>query len=223
MQLNFQKHGIEIRTNQTSNNIIETIKDEINKSEEISSKHGIRNADKKIKSISTLANSIKFLQLATKLLGSQPKLVRSIYFDKTSDRNWLVTWHQDKTISLNKRIEQANWGPWSIKDGVHHVQPSVDILNQMITFRLHLDDSDRHNGCLKVIPNSHKLGILSQQKISNVISSSQVEYCEVKMGDLVIMRPHIIHASDKSVLPSHRRVIHIEYSNYCLPNGLEWL
>lgn len=220
MQLNFQEHGVEIRTNQISNDSIAIIKNEIEQSKNISFKHGIRNANKKFKS---LAESSKFLQLAAELLGSHAKLVRVIYFDKTSDKNWLVTWHQDKTISLNKKMELPGWEPWSIKDSVRHVQPPVDILNKMITFRLHLDDSGKYNGCLKVIPKSHKLGKSTQQEVLEVVASNQAYYCEVVSGDLVIMRPHILHASDKSSSSEHRRVVHIEYSNYSLPEQLKWL
>ena len=41
--------------------------------------------------------------------------------------------------------------------------------------------------------------------------------------DVVLMRPHILHASSKCVSPKHRRIVHIEYSNYQLSYGLEWM
>ena len=40
----------------------------------------------------------------------------------------------------------------------------------MITFRVHLDDADKNNGCLKVIPESHKLGILSHIEITQAVT-----------------------------------------------------
>lgn len=65
-------------------------------------------------------------------MGGEAHLVRVIFFDKTSDNNWLVSWHQDRTVSVDKRMEIPGWGPWTVKDGVHHVQPSVNILNRMV-------------------------------------------------------------------------------------------
>ncbi len=185
-------------------------------------KHGIRHADKKFKTINQLTHSNAFIDLASSLLGSKPNVVRVIFFDKTPDKNWLVTWHQDKTITLNKKVEINNWGPWSIKDKIHHVQPSVEVLNKMVTFRLHLDDTNEYNGCLKLIPKSHELGILSQQELVEVVNSQEAYICEAKKGDLLLMKPHILHSSSKSSNPDHRRVVHIEYSNYQLPESLSW-
>lgn len=220
--MQIHEHGIEIKQNYVSSSIIEAIKNEVNASNEEYPKHGIRGADKKFHSIKQLAQSPEFIQLASSILGSHPEIVRVIYFDKTPDKNWLVTWHQDKTIALNNKADISDWGLWSIKDNTHHVQPALDVLNQMVTFRLHLDDADKNNGCLKVIPKSHKLGILTQKKLTEVIHTQKSYLCEVHKGDLLLMMPHILHSSSKSLNPCHRRVVHIEYSNYQLPENLKW-
>lgn len=114
------------------------------------------------------------------------------------------------------------WGPWSIKDNTHHVQPSESVLNDMVTFRIHLDDSNADNGCLKVIPKSHSLGVLTQIDIDNLIKNEISVECEAKAGDMLIMRLLILHASSKAKLPKHRRVIHLEFSGYNLPIGMKW-
>ncbi len=220
--MNIHKHGIEIRKRIVSNDIIESIKAETASLGGSFPTHGIRNAEKKFGSIEKLVSSDNLKALTTGILGSSPKLVRCIFFDKTPKKNWLVTWHQDKTIALNKKVEIEGWGPWSLKDNTFHVQPSLEVLNKMITLRLHLDNSDTSNGCLKVIPTTHELGILSQAEIAEVTSTQRSYSCEVKQGDMVIMRPHILHASTKSIKPSHRRVVHMEYSDYALPYDLHW-
>ena len=92
----------------------------------------------------------------------------------------------------------------------------------MVTFRLHLDDANEDNGCLCVIPKSHKLGIIRQTTIKDLVSHSQAFDCTVKAGDLLLMRPHLLHSSRKSLAPSHRRVVHLEFSCYQLPEGLNW-
>lgn len=222
MKLGFNQHGVEIIRGYISRPIIEAIKHEVSSSSEEHPKHGIRGADKKFTTIKELVNSSELIGLASSLLGSKPNIVRVIFFDKTPDKNWLVTWHQDKTIALNKKVEINGWGPWSFKDNTHHVQPSLDVLNNMITFRLHLDQANKSNGCLKVIPKSHELGILSQQELTEVVNSQESYICEASEGDLLLMKPHILHSSSKSVNPGHRRVVHIEYSNYKLPEDLAW-
>ena len=220
--MQFNQHGVEIKRNYISNSIIKAIKSEVSSSNEEYPKHGIRSADKKFQTISELARSSEFVNLAGSLLGSKPSIVRVIFFDKTPDKNWLVTWHQDKTIALNKKLEVNGWGPWSVKDKTHHVQPSLEVLNQMVTFRLHLDEANENNGCLKVIPKSHELGILSQQELTEVVNRHEPYLCKAKEGDLLLMKPHILHSSSKSSNPGHRRVVHVEYSNYQLPESLSW-
>ncbi len=217
-----QQDGVEIGRDFISPKQMDTIKDEVNALQLSTPKYGIRNANKKVKSIDALAHSIEFKNLASKILGEAPQIVRVIYFDKTAEKNWLVPWHQDRTIALNKKADIEGWGRWSIKDGINHVQPSIDVLEQMVTFRVHLDDADENNGCLKVIRGSHKLGLLSSETIRELTQSREIDNCVVQAGDMVIMRPHILHASSKSTHPKHRRIVHIEYSSYHLADGLEW-
>ncbi len=184
--------------------------------------HGIRNADEKFECIAKLANSEKIMAKAKAILGNKPQLVRAIFFDKNPEKNWLVSWHQDKTVSVNKKEHIDGWGPWSLKDNTHHVQPSESVLNNMITFRIHLDDCNADNGCLKVIPNSHKRGVLTQIEIDSLVKSGVPVECEANAGDMLIMRPLILHASSKAKFPKHRRVIHLEFSSYGLPNDIFW-
>jgi len=216
------EHGVEIVRNILSKAVISEIITDVNNFTKECSGHGIRNANKKLKSIDSLSKSSSLSDIASSVLGSKPKIVRVIFFDKTPEKNWIVTWHQDKTIAVDKKIKIAGWGPWTVKDNIHHVQPPIEILNKMVTFRLHLDDSDKNNGCLKVIPKSHSLGILSQEIVNEITAIQEPYLCEVKAGDLVMMKPHILHSSRKSVNPDHRRVVHIEYSNYELPENLTW-
>jgi hypothetical protein len=220
--LDLRTDGVEILENFVENHFLEDIKKEIAQTDISYPKYGIRQANKKFKTIENLVSSSLLVDKASQILGSKPSIVRVIYFDKTQESNWLVPWHQDKTIALNKKQEIASWGRWSLKDGIHHVQPSVDVLDKMITFRIHLDDSDKENGCLKVIKNTHTRGILSHEEIQEIIQNEKILLCEVKAGDILLMRPHILHASSKSLYPKHRRIVHVEYSDYVLPKDLEW-
>ena len=183
---------------------------------------GIRNAEKKYSSIHNLAWSKDLLARANNYLNKPSKLVRAILFNKTEKNNWLVGWHQDKTVAVSREFDAEGWGPWSIKDGVVHVQPPIVVLNQMITFRIHLDDSSQANGCLKVLPKSHELGILDQNEIREYVQHNRSVICEARSGSVLVMRPHILHASSKAKNPSQRRVLHLEYSSFKLPSGISW-
>lgn len=220
--MNVAKHGFEIRPNFINEELVQEIIDEIGGLGDSYPRHGIRNAEKKLASVQRLADSTLLKNTAKKYLSGEPEIVRVIVFDKTADKNWLVTWHQDKTISVGHEVDVPNWGPWTVKDGTHHVQPDLNVLEDMITFRIHLDDANEDNGCLKVIPMSHNLGILNNEEKARVLIESQEYLCTAKSGDLLLMRPHLLHSSSKGTAPSHRRVVHIEYSSFKLPKGLGW-
>lgn len=151
--------------------------------------------------------------------------VRAILFDKTAALNWTVAWHQDLTIALKSRAETGccDFGPWSIKNGIPHVQAPNRILEEMVTLRLHLDDTPADNGALRVIPGSHSRGILTSVQINAILEKENVLCCDADAGDLLIMSPLLLHGSSRAVNPMSRRVIHMEYApEEILPEGLEW-
>ena len=183
---------------------------------------GHRNLVQRVPDIAALAVSPKILGLLKCLLGVEPLPVRSIFFDKTPEANWLVPWHQDLSIAVKQRLDVPSYGPWSMKDGVPHVQPPMKILEAMVTLRLHLDDCDVSNGALRVIPNSHQSGRLNAARIAEIRSRHAEIACPVRAGDALLMRPLLLHASSEASAPAHRRVIHLEYAACPLADGLEW-
>ena len=183
---------------------------------------GVRNLLRLSARVSQLATSARFLSLIEQTTGQLAFPVRAIFFDKTAKSNWRVPWHQDLTIAVARRIETAGFGPWSVKEGVVHVQPPLEILESMVAIRLHLDDCGAANGALRVIPGSHRGGGFDAGKIETLTDSAEPLTCEGARGGVLVMRPLLLHASSLAMPPSHRRVLHIEYATHELPNGLQW-
>jgi ectoine hydroxylase-related dioxygenase (phytanoyl-CoA dioxygenase family) len=148
--------------------------------------------------------------------------VRAIYFDKSAEANWLVPWHQDLTIAVRDAAEVPGFGPWSTKDGIPHVQPPAELLERMLTVRLHLDDADATNGALRVLPGSHRFGRLPPERIKELRGEQPEFLCASRAGDALLMRPLLLHASSRSTSPRHRRILHIEYAAFDLPKELRW-
>tara|TARA_R110000850_G_scaffold8950_21_gene32990 strand:- start:4122 stop:4784 length:663 start_codon:yes stop_codon:yes gene_type:complete len=140
------------------------------------------------------------------------KLVRSILFDKSPEANWPVAIHQDRTISVSERREVPGYGPWTLKDGIPHVEPPSAILEGMATIRLHLDNTPEENGALWVIPGSHRDGKLDGNALENAKMTPPI-CLECQSGDAVLMRPLILHSSKRSASPQHRRVLHFEFAD----------
>src|SRR5262249_15183378 len=99
--------------------------------------------------------------------------------------------------------------------------PPLDILEQMIAVRVHLDDCGAKNGPLRVLPGSHRCGWLDEELDAWKARVAEV-VCLVKSGGVATMSPLILHASAPSESVSHRRVIHIESAAAELPGGLVW-
>ncbi len=176
----------------------------------------------KLPIIANLACSKRLLSLIRPYFTMEPRPVRGIYFDKSPDTNWMVAWHQDLTIAVRRQNDVPGFGPWSVKEGVHHVQPRVHLLEQMLTIRLHLDDCQEENGALRVIPGSHRSGRLSADAIQHLRDKEPATVCTVQAGGALLMRPLLLHSSGRSSTQGHRRVIHIEYAGFDLPGGLQW-
>lgn len=181
---------------------------------------GIRNLLQRSPVVTDSARSAA--QVVSEWLGYRCFPVRGIWFDKTAQSNWRVPWHQDLTIAVAKRIDTNGFGPWSVKEGIVHVQPPVEVLEQMVTLRLHLDDCDADNGALRVIPGSHRHGVLCTSAIQDLVQSESAVLCAAARGSVLLMRPLLLHASSPAATPVHRRVLHVEFAVNDLPNGLRW-
>jgi ectoine hydroxylase-related dioxygenase (phytanoyl-CoA dioxygenase family) len=154
------------------------------------------------------------------IFGRNYFIVKSIYFDKPENSNWFVAYHQDLTISVDKKVDIVNFGPWTVKQNQFAVQPPLNILEDNFTIRIHLDDTTEKNGALKVIPASHRKGIYRPEMIDWQQESEKI--CPVKRGGVMLMRPLLLHASGRSVNGMRRRVIHVECSRSKLPNEINW-
>jgi Phytanoyl-CoA dioxygenase (PhyH) len=164
--------------------------------------------------ITSLANGDRLRTLASSVLGDGTAPFRATYFNKTARANWSVMWHQDTALPLRSRFDAEGWGPWSRKAGVLYAHAPTVALQQIVAIRVHLDDSCSDNGPLRVIPGSHRLGVLSDDEVSGVARTHASAECLVPRGGVLIMRPLLIHASSKMRAAwKPRRVLHIEYAS----------
>ncbi len=172
--------------------------------------------------IATLAEDPRLLEIAQDVLGKNAFPFRATLFNKSPLANWLVVWHQDTALPLRERKELPAWGPWSVKEGVIYAHAPASALGQVLALRIHLDDSTAHNGPLRVLPGTHKLGVLSDDAIRQLTTEVPVVDCLVPEGGVLAMRPLLVHASSKSQARTNRRVLHIEFAvSAMIAEGLE--
>jgi ectoine hydroxylase-related dioxygenase (phytanoyl-CoA dioxygenase family) len=180
----------------------------------------IRQFFKEVPDVASLVFSDELKSVIKDLFGNSFFVVKSIYFDKPGDSNWFVPYHQDLTISVDRKEEVEDFGPWTVKQNQYAVQPPLSILEGNFTVRIHLDDTDESNGALRVVPGSHFKGICRPETID--WNKEVEEVCSVPKGGVMFMRPLLLHASSRTANNKPRRVIHIEFSKAVLPEPLSW-
>lgn len=171
--------------------------------------------------LSELLFNKNLIQLLNTLFSTKYFLTKAIYFDKPSNSNWFVPYHQDLSISVDQKVELEGYTNWTFKKNQHGVHPPVKILENTVTIRIHLDDTTKNNGALKVSPKSHLKGII--RKESKDWNTSNEFICEVERGGVMLMKPLTLHASSRSKNKTSRRVIHLEFNTQQLEKPLKWL
>lgn len=222
-----QKNGFTVINNIFSDEEIEEIikviqhtdtsKETFRKSDDL---FAIRQFLKEIPEVNGLIFNENIKTIIKKIFGEKYFVVKSIYFDKPEKSNWYVAYHQDLTISVDKKLEMENFGPWTTKQNQFAVQPPLNVLENIYTIRIHLDNTDGHNGALKVVPKSHGKGIYRPETIDWNIETEEI--CNVEKGGIMIMKPLLLHGSNRTTNGKKRRVIHIEFSDLELPEELNW-
>jgi ectoine hydroxylase-related dioxygenase (phytanoyl-CoA dioxygenase family) len=172
---------------------------------------GLRHA-LKLPPVADLAQHPSLIKIARCVLGSEAFPFRATLFDKSQTANWLVVWHQDTALPLQCRRELPGWGPWSVKDGIAYAHAPASALQKVVALRVSLDDSTDKNGPLRVLPGTHKMGVLNDDVVYSMAEQISPVNCISPKGGVVAMKPLLIHSSSKSRADIPRRVLHIEYA-----------
>ncbi len=170
-----------------------------------------------VKTIWQTDDMLAFLRIH---LGDDFGLVRALFFDKPPERTWNLPWHKDTSIAVKDNSSSSlSFSRPTVKAGVPHVIACDDVLRQMLTLRIHLDEVTDENGPLRVIPGSHVGSDSSGVGVDHAVT------IYAQAGDVLAMRPLISHASGASVEGTHRhrRILHLEFAAAdALTDGYEW-
>jgi len=169
-----------------------------------------------------LAKNVRQQLVAAGLIPFDHVAVQCTFFEKSREHNWLVSLHQDMSIPVRCRVDNAELTGWSEKDGGLYVQPPVVVLEQLVALRLHIDECGADDGALKVVPGSHGKGRLREVDKTLIRDELGELLCPVAAGGGMAMRPLLLHASSKATGCSSRRVLHFLFGPTRLRFGLEW-
>jgi hypothetical protein len=148
--------------------------------------------------------------------------VQCTYFEKTTGQNWLVPIHQDLSIPVARHVANSELKGWSDKEGSLFVQAPDALLAQLVALRLHLDACGAEDGPLRVVPGSHRAGRVTAEMARTLRGRAGELACLAGRGDLLALRPLLLHASSKSGGSGRRRVLHFLFGPGEIGYGLQW-
>ena len=152
--------------------------------------------------------------------GSRP--ARVVSFDKTAEANWGVPWHQDRIIQVKERSAVSGYSNWSKKGAAWHCEPPIEILQQMLFVRVHLDASTPENGPMEIALGSHHAGVVPMSDARSIAAGFPTEVLLAEAGDVLVLSMLVLHRSQPAHVATRRSVLRIDYARDNLPFPLRW-
>jgi hypothetical protein len=137
-----------------------------------------------------------FRHLCDRVYGEDTPIAafRAMFMNKPARQGTLLPWHQDRWTHLDR--------------------------DPLITVWTALDPATRANGCVQVIPGSHKLGLINPSHPSAFLTDEQgrthapderAEYLELDAGEAVLLHNWLLHRSDTNATDIPRRAFSVCY------------
>jgi hypothetical protein len=169
-----------------------------------------------------LATAVRAHPDLDQLIPTRHVAVQCTYFAKSTLSNWRVAAHQDLSIPVACHIPEPELSGWSIKEGQQYVHAPLSLLQELVAVRLHVDPCGPDDGPLKVVPGSHRHGLIDDQDVPRLREHLGQAVCVADRGTALALSPLLLHASSKATGSSQRRVLHFLFGPGPLPHGLAW-
>jgi hypothetical protein len=65
---------------------------------------------------------------------------------------------------------------------------------------------------LLIAVGSHRHGRIPVQNVAELVSRSEIFVGAGRAGDVLLMKTLAIHSSKRAIVPTHRRVLHVDYT-----------
>jgi ectoine hydroxylase-related dioxygenase (phytanoyl-CoA dioxygenase family) len=119
---------------------------------------------------------------------------RAMFMNKPAGLGTFLPWHQDRWTWLDR--------------------------DPLLTVWMALDPATRENGCVQIVPRSHRAGLINPSHPSGFLTEEQAAewappgrevYVELEPGDVALLHNHLLHGSDKNHSDQSRRAFSVCY------------
>ena len=134
-----------------------------------------------------------FRDLTAKIIAQKVSIFRAMFFNKPAEMGVTINWHQDGA------------GGWQLS------------IPPLITVWTALDNTSITNGCLQIIPGSHKSMIpekgdlLSEEERALHAPDEKRLYLEMEKGEVVLLHNWTLHRSETNSTNRPRRAFSVCY------------
>lgn len=163
---------------------------------------------RKLSELGRLLEACGIDALASAVLGDRAGPLDATFFDKHARANWTVPGHQDRIVAVAATTARKH----RTRDGIAYAELDAKTLAGLVALRIHFDPTDGETGALCVVPRSHLAGVIPSGQISKVPLDRYVP-CAAGAGDVLILRPLLLHRSSPSRGEGQRRVLHVVYGS----------
>lgn len=136
----------------------------------------------------------RFHGIARQLVGEEISVFRSMFMNKPARRGTVLPYHQDGGTQWNLDRER------------------------FFTVWTALDDASIANGCVQIIPGSHRLGLLSDrghtitpEQEQAYCADEQSVYLEARAGEVFLLHNYLLHRSGVNRTDQPRRAFSVVY------------
>ncbi|MCG3146614.1 MAG: hypothetical protein PCFJNLEI_00047 [Verrucomicrobiae bacterium] len=137
-----------------------------------------------------------FREICEHVYGSDTPVAafRAMFMNKPARKGTFLPWHQDRWTYLDRDPQITVWTA--------------------------LDPATVGNGCVQVVPGSHKFGLINPSHSSGFLTKEQaaqhatpdkIVYLELQPGEVALLHNYLLHASDVNRTDTSRRAFSVCY------------
>jgi len=149
-------------------------------------------------------------------MGFNPAPLRALGFNKSSDENWSLPWHQDRVIAMPRKEPDPQFKNWSRKSGVWHCEPSADILEEIAFAYIAFDDIPNEAGGLEIAEGTHRYGAITESKISGRVQAARLIQPNMIAGQVLLVSALTLHRSAPMKFKENRRALRVDFGSAAL-------
>lgn len=149
--------------------------------------------------------------LAATALGKPAFPIDATFLDKRSDANWAVPAHQDVIVPIPVGAPADAVRNRRERCGVRYGEPADLVLQELVALRVHFDDASVESGGIAIVEGSHARGRIADAEIRKIPLDSFRQY-DCRSGDVLLMKPLVVHRSGRSTRAVRRRVLQVLYA-----------